>query len=534
MPVFVLARIQAFWNEWRFEFFPLVQGFQLSTRHFTHSTPNNNHPHITDFITPATASHFMFTLLRRRTQIPGAAAAGGGTTSAAWATPTLRLMMTARRMAATSTTVVTGADGSNSINAFLRPVAEYAATRATAGSAGAVFHSVDAAVEILERTKAAAATAATSTAAGATREFTWCNACDAVLTAAKEYQLLVQTLTRGSTAGGDISTDGDTPKSSPVLRTRAPILVMDGLDAVGKSTAARALADRIPGAVLMRTPNPNFDPARAKFRVLDEPIARAFYCACNYAAALDVVRVAGGLIGGCATHTAEPVLSVSSAANQGPPRTVILDRWWASTCVGGLANRCAPYIHATTTTSTSTGEPVATAANCADAVVEAETFAHLPPRGSPVWQWPSDLPAVDVCAYLTIPESLRRQRMALRGDENAEEVVLRRSARLRAVHLEAYSRVVMPCLSSSPPVGPTEEGTTVVPSGTTASTRGRMHRVEQPTYMYTVNAMLELLLDAEQHSQSGASHGSGATREFFTEGRPALFSEAELATVKPV
>lgn len=159
---------------------------------------------------------------------------------------------------------------------------------------------------------------------------------------------------------------------------RHAIIVCEGLDAVGKTTVTSNLAAKLDG-VVVRTPHPRLDAVRGRFRVLEEPLARAFYCGANYLAATEIL-----------------------AASMDAP--VIVDRWWGSTCASALANN----------------------------------DADLPPRDESVYAWPADLPEFDLGVVLDVQEDIRLKRIAKRGDQNQEEAVLAANAALRRKVLDAY------------------------------------------------------------------------------------------------
>jgi len=167
---------------------------------------------------------------------------------------------------------------------------------------------------------------------------------------------------------------------------RAPLLVVEGLDGVGKTTVVNALVQRLDGK-LVRTPDPSLEPLRALFRGLDEPLARAFYCGCNYLSA--------------------PLMVDLCSMEQTP---VVVDRWWCSTCAMSLAET-------------------------------AKEPAGLPPHQSSVYAWPSDLPRFDVGALLFVDENVRRLRMNKRADENVEEARLAAHEPLRRAAMQAYTRM---------------------------------------------------------------------------------------------
>lgn len=172
------------------------------------------------------------------------------------------------------------------------------------------------------------------------------------------------------------------------------VVVVEGLDGVGKTTATTALARRLGGS-LVRTPDPALEPLRATFRAQPESIARAFYCAANYVGAE----------------------AVAEAAERGP---VVVDRWWGSTCAMAVASLAAP-------------PPPAT--NAAAAPLR----AAAPAAGSAAYAWPRDLPRFDLGVVLAVDERIRRLRLAGRGDENAEEALLAARRDMREAAMRAYA-----------------------------------------------------------------------------------------------
>jgi UMP-CMP kinase 2, mitochondrial len=168
------------------------------------------------------------------------------------------------------------------------------------------------------------------------------------------------------------------------LHRAHPIIVVEGLDGVGKTTMTTSLAAKL-GGVLVRTPDPSLEPLRALFRSLDEPLARAFYCGANY-------------------------LAASAVGELSKTQPVVLDRWWCSTCAMTLAGR----------------------PGC--------TVQGLPPVTDPIYQWPNDLPTFNVGVLLQVDEAIRRLRMKRRNDENEEEALLAAKADMRETAMEAYRR----------------------------------------------------------------------------------------------
>ena len=159
-----------------------------------------------------------------------------------------------------------------------------------------------------------------------------------------------------------------------------PIIGVEGLDGVGKTTITKDLAEKLGGA-LVRTPHPQLEPLRAKFRRLDEPLARAFYCGANYLAAPETLELTR-------------------------KQPVVVDRWWCSTCAMALSRE---------------GNP-----------------SRLPPAGDPVYEWPRDLPTMSLGILLDVDEAIRIGRMKKRGDEIEEEKKLAANEGLRRAAMLAY------------------------------------------------------------------------------------------------
>lgn len=163
---------------------------------------------------------------------------------------------------------------------------------------------------------------------------------------------------------------------------RHPIIVVEGLDGVGKTLITRSLAERL-GGVAVATPPSEFSAIRSTFRNQDEAVARAFYSAANYIAA-------------------EYILRASSLS------LVVVDRWWCSTCAMALANRL--------------------------------TVDRLPPIGSGVLKWPEDLPQMDAGYLICVDEAVRVARIRKRAPEDAEEQRLSSQLPMRLAAMEAYRR----------------------------------------------------------------------------------------------
>lgn len=176
-------------------------------------------------------------------------------------------------------------------------------------------------------------------------------------------------------------------EQSPNAKSRGthPVVVLEGLDGVGKTHIAKCLSERLRGTARC-TPEPEWADVRNDFRCQDECIARAFYCAANYVAAKGIMSAAESSV-------------------------VIVDRWWCSTCAMALANQC--------------------------------TVETLPVDGDPVYAWPEDLPLPDAGFYLSVDETVRIGRIRKRAPEDAEERRLSAQRSMRATAAEAYQRTHM-------------------------------------------------------------------------------------------
>ncbi|ORC91243.1 uncharacterized protein TM35_000062480 [Trypanosoma theileri] len=182
-----------------------------------------------------------------------------------------------------------------------------------------------------------------------------------------------------------VSSTANIPLTSSSSKEKKVLIVLEGLDGVGKSLVAQTLVKKLGDtAQLMRTPDPVYSDIRELFRVQDEHTARAFYSAANYLAAWDVF------------HRTDQ------------RQFILFDRWWCSTCAMALANTC--------------------------------SLASLPPIGDEVYKWPQDLPRPDVGVFLYVEEHIRQARIRRRAPEDVEERRLREQQEMRAVAMEAYRR----------------------------------------------------------------------------------------------
>ncbi|CAL8300445.1 unnamed protein product [Boreogadus saida] len=165
-----------------------------------------------------------------------------------------------------------------------------------------------------------------------------------------------------------------------------PVVVIEGLDATGKTTLTESLREAL-GARLLRSPPQCLSPWRAVFDREPPLIRRAFYALGNYI-------------------TAE---QMGMEASQAP---VIVDRYWHSTASYAIA--------------TAVSGPV----------------SSLPPEGSPLYRWPPDLLQPSLVVQLTLDPQERKRRLEARGQgQTDEEQELDHNLLFRLRVEEAYRRV---------------------------------------------------------------------------------------------
>ncbi|KAK5605810.1 hypothetical protein CRENBAI_005530 [Crenichthys baileyi] len=168
-----------------------------------------------------------------------------------------------------------------------------------------------------------------------------------------------------------------------------PVIVIEGLDATGKTTLTEFLRDTL-GATLLRSPPQCLSTWRARFDREPPIIRRAFYAVSNYI-------------------TAEQICQA------GAKSPVIVDRFWHST---------AAYAIATAVTG-----PV----------------SNLPHDGSEVYCWPSDLLQPSLVVLLTLDPEERTRRLRNRGlMKTDEEQALDHNKLFRDRVEEAYRRIIGP------------------------------------------------------------------------------------------
>uniref|UniRef100_A0A8B9M8Q8 UMP-CMP kinase 2, mitochondrial n=1 Tax=Accipiter nisus TaxID=211598 RepID=A0A8B9M8Q8_9AVES len=144
-----------------------------------------------------------------------------------------------------------------------------------------------------------------------------------------------------------------------------PVVVLEGLDATGKTTVTQSVKDTLNG-ILLRSPPACISQWRTIFDDEPAPIKRAFYAAGNYILASEIAK----------------------ASTQAP---VIVDRYWHSTAAYAVATEV-------------------------DGKVQ-----DLPPAHDEVYQWPEDLLKPDLVLLLTVDPEERVQRLQRRGLEKTKE-----------------------------------------------------------------------------------------------------------------
>ncbi|XP_034381524.1 UMP-CMP kinase 2, mitochondrial [Cyclopterus lumpus] len=168
-----------------------------------------------------------------------------------------------------------------------------------------------------------------------------------------------------------------------------PVIVIEGLDATGKTTLTESLRDAL-GASLLRSPPQCLSPMRARFDREPPLIRRAFYALGNYITAEQI-----GL--------------------QGMETPVIVDRFWHSTAAYAIATAVSGQV------------------------------CNLPAEGSEVYRWPGDLLQPSLVVLLTLEPEERKRRLSNRGQgETEEEKELDHNQLFRLKVETAYQRICGP------------------------------------------------------------------------------------------
>ncbi|XP_016298252.1 UMP-CMP kinase 2, mitochondrial-like [Sinocyclocheilus anshuiensis] len=168
-----------------------------------------------------------------------------------------------------------------------------------------------------------------------------------------------------------------------------PVVVIEGLDATGKTTLTEALRESL-NATLLKSPPQCLAPFRQRFDSEPPLIRRAFYALGNYITA---------------AHIGKESLRAP----------VILDRYWHSTAAYAIATAVGGRVE------------------------------NLPKPGSELYQWPEDLLKPNLVLLLTVSPEERLRRLRGRGqDKTVEEAELEINQLFRLKVEEAYKRIQNP------------------------------------------------------------------------------------------
>ncbi|KAK9960166.1 hypothetical protein ABG768_010241 [Culter alburnus] len=168
-----------------------------------------------------------------------------------------------------------------------------------------------------------------------------------------------------------------------------PVIVIEGLDATGKTTLTEALRESL-NATLLKSPPQCLAPFRQRFDSEPPLIRRAFYALGNYITA---------------AHIGKESLRAP----------VIVDRYWHSTAAYAIATAVGGRVE------------------------------NLPRPGSELYQWPEDLLQPNLVLLLTVNPEERLRRLRDRGqDKTVEEAELEINQFFRLKVEEAYKRIQNP------------------------------------------------------------------------------------------
>ncbi|KAI4889550.1 hypothetical protein NFI96_033117 [Prochilodus magdalenae] len=168
-----------------------------------------------------------------------------------------------------------------------------------------------------------------------------------------------------------------------------PVIVIEGLDATGKTTLTESLQKAL-GATLLKSPPQCLAPYRQRFDSEPPLIRRAFYALGNYITAAQIQR----------------------ESLQSP---VIVDRFWHSTAAYAIATAVSGSVE------------------------------KLPAPGSEIYKWPSDILQPSLVLLLTVSPQERLRRLRHRGlGQTEEETQLEVNHLFRQKVDEAYKRIQNP------------------------------------------------------------------------------------------
>lgn len=172
-------------------------------------------------------------------------------------------------------------------------------------------------------------------------------------------------------------------------RGKFPVIVIEGLDATGKTTLTESLTQTVTG-VLLKSPPESLAPLRTRFDCEPPLIRRAFYALGNY-------------------------ITAGQIARESSKAPVIVDRYWHSTAAYAIA------------TAVRGG------------------LGKLPAGGSEVYRWPEDLLRPSLVLLLTLDPAERQRRLRGRGlAHTREEAELEANNLFRQKVEEAYRRIEDP------------------------------------------------------------------------------------------
>ncbi|XP_043835985.1 UMP-CMP kinase 2, mitochondrial [Dromiciops gliroides] len=168
-----------------------------------------------------------------------------------------------------------------------------------------------------------------------------------------------------------------------------PVIVIEGLDATGKTTVTQRIAEAL-NAVFLKSPPPCVIQWRKIFDNEPAIIRRAYYSLGNYIMASEIAK----------------------ESMQGP---VIIDRYWHSTAAYAIATEISGFPH------------------------------YLPPAHHLVYQWPKDLLKPDIVLLLTVNPEERIHRIQERGmNKTKEETELETNKLFREKVEISYQRMENP------------------------------------------------------------------------------------------
>ncbi|GCC23881.1 UMP-CMP kinase 2, mitochondrial [Chiloscyllium punctatum] len=168
-----------------------------------------------------------------------------------------------------------------------------------------------------------------------------------------------------------------------------PVIVIEGLDATGKSTLTEALRDSLQ-ATLLKSPPDCISHLRKTFDAKPPLIRRAFYALGNY--------ITGSII-----------------ARESEKSPVIVDRFWHSTAAYAIATEVSGKLE------------------------------NLPPHHHELYQWPQDLIRPDLVLLLTVDAEERVRRLEQRGEmRTREEIELEANSIFRQKVEATYRRMENP------------------------------------------------------------------------------------------